>query len=253
MNIHDATELERRLRADLPRLGSRPPQGLDEMMVARAVAHRQKSRFGFEVPSANVLKVAGIAVAGVAAGLMVSVVLSTPQFGGPPDSPYAPPLQAACEVGPGVVLPPESEVELPAGENTGQGTEGCVEIGTGLPAADLTLGGWNYRCPDGSCWSAGTKTLLVVLANLGPAYSGPTDTMLGASGVPLRIEYRPSPYLAWRSSDGAEGRSTGVSIDLTLLAQGEGSGFVLLADGSAYEVPEDLAREILMTYFRPAS
>jgi hypothetical protein len=254
MSVRDLIELEGRLQAHLPRLGPVPPHGLDEMMVKRAVAHRQKSRFGFEVPWANVLRAAGVAAAGVAAGLVLSVVPSTPQFAGPPDSPYAPPLQAACDEGrPAVLLPPESEVELPAGEDWGQRTEDCVEVGTGLPVADLTLGGWNYRCPDGSCWSAGTRTLLVILANLGPAYGGPTDVTLGGSGVPLRIEYQPTPYLEWRSNDGPEGRSTAVSIDLTLLAQGEGSAFALLSDGSAYGVPDDLAREILLTYFRPAS
>lgn len=252
MSARDVMKLEGRLRDDLVRVGSTPPHGLGEVMVRRAVAHRQKSRFGVEVP--QLLKAVGVASAGIAAGLLVAGLIGTPQFAGRQESSYAPPLQVACEDGSSQMVPPATAFEGPTDEEWAQQrSEGCLGIGIGLPVADLTLDGWNYRCPDGSCWSAGTETMLLILANLGPAYTGPTDVTLPGAGVPLQVEYQPRPYLRWRSADGTEGRSAVVTIDLTLLAQGEGDAIVILSDGSAYEVPDGLAQEILLTYFQPAS
>lgn len=235
MNMSDVRDLERELQIVLRTATPRPQRHLATRMAASAVSHRQRAPNSLGLSGFGMLRAVGVIVAGVAAGLVVAVALGglgSDGLGAPSHAYRSPPLEAC-------------------GQSDPVHTGSCVAFSTGLPAADLSLGGWTYRCPDGSCWQEGTDVLPVLLVNLGDAYVGPTDRELGESGVPLRVDYEANSPVAWAASDGSQGQATKVYVDLTPLAEGRGGAFVTLDGEHAFMAPPELAERLLRAYFTP--
>jgi hypothetical protein len=238
MTSPNNTDLEQTLGPELQRRLSAPPAALADQMIGAAIAAPRARSFVGSLVSWPFAAVVTVILGGVTVGFLIGIMGSLGPSAGTGET-YRAPTQQACRQ-----VPPS--------------THGCVVIGAGLPAADLTRGGWDYRCPDGSCWIEGYDALLAALPNLLPLYEGVRDRELGASGVPLRIEFSSEAGLAWHS-DEEQGVAQNVSVDLTLLALGEGPAFVMPNDTltappgalPAYELPDDLGRAILEAFFRP--
>jgi hypothetical protein len=134
----------------------------------------------------------------------------------------------------------------------------CVSIGIGLPAADLRRGyDLDYRCPGGDpCFREAQEALLAALDALGEPYQGQREVLAAGAEVPLRVEFQPSPAIRWLAAGNRTGMADHVSVDLTLLAIGDGPAFAVVgpdfATDAAYVVPDGPAFAILDALFTRA-
>lgn len=131
----------------------------------------------------------------------------------------------------------------------------CISIGIGLPAADLRKGyDLDYRCPDGEpCFQQAQEALVRTLDAFGQPYLGEREVLAEGAEVPLRVEFTPSSPIRWLAAGGRTGEAEHISVDLTLLATGDGPAFAVLgsefANDPAYVIPDELARAILDALF----
>jgi hypothetical protein len=156
---------------------------------------------------------------------------------------------SACELlanGDGTALCPEGEAGVPGD---------CVSIGIGMPAADLRKGyDLDYRCPGGDpCFREAQEALLAALDALGEPYQGQREVLAAGAEVPLRVEFQPSPAIRWLAAGNRTGMADHVSVDMTLLATGDGPAFAVVgpdfATDPAYVVADELAFAILDALF----